>query len=391
LNTTPTIINITNNQNSFNSYYEQYNMGIDEVITDRVTTEQLEIPYEALPPPPIGEDCNYDALWSGVVSVINFLDQITVDILEQLTAANDQNERYASMVEAIPFVAELPLDEALEYTSYISQELENSYNAVVTLEFKQAISCELFCKLKEDCASLSNSNLIAYLFGDKLGYDLATITQLTAFSAILGLPFNNLWIGTDMALSMWATAVWLASAKANYYGGFGDKNINIAYRTGLNSPDSDWEILCENCGEIEPCLGTTNAQFATPVNVSSLPPPSPMYTGTSVNVVLVSSAWWYLIPPDANGYIGYVFPDSQCFYRVSFVYRGANIIPVNGFIDIYIDGTLNYSWAIPNVGGVQNYAFDLPAVTRGNDIRFQFRATSSDSIIIRNWVIHTKV
>jgi len=229
------------------NYVNKYSVGINEVISDRNETGVLETPYIALPTPPSGYPCNYDALWAGCLSVVEYLNTITVDLLEQLTAANDQNERYATMIEAIPFLADFPLDEALEYTAYVSQELENSYNGTVTLAFKQAVACELFCKLQANCDSLSSSNLLDYLFIDRLGVaDNYASLAITMSQAILfGLPMDNVWVGEDMAIGMWATSMWIASMKAEFFGGFGDKNINIAYRMGINSPDNDWSILCD--------------------------------------------------------------------------------------------------------------------------------------------------
>lgn len=314
LETSTIINNITVEQNSFNQFYQETYINNDTIL-DRKTIEQLETGYQELPPPPIGQPCNYDALWAGCLSVVNYLDTITRDYLEKLTASFDQNVRYASNIEAIPFLAELPIDEVIEYTTYITQELENSYNATVTLEFLQQTACDLFCTLKDNCTSLNPKFLLEYLYSDKLNIDWAIVAQY-GLAQQVGIPIELFLAGADMVYFQWGFSVWLMSTQANFYGGRGEKNISVAYRLGLNSPDADWEILCDcpvpsNCGEIETVQTTGTV---------SIPPPNPLTAGSALTAQIVTPAFG----------VGYIFSpfnptDSWLQYNGENCYNGATI------------------------------------------------------------------
>lgn len=370
LETSTIINNITIEQNSFNQFYQEIYINNDTIL-DRKTEEQLETGYQELPPPPIGEDCDYNALWAGCLSVVNYLDTITRDYLEKLTASFDQNVRYASNIEAIPFLAELPIDEVIEYTTYITQELENSYNATVTLEFLQTTACELFCGLKDNCTSLNPKYLLEYLYSTKLNIDWAIVSQY-GLAQQLGVPIELFLAGADIVYFQWGFSVWLMSTQANFYGGRGEKNISVAYRLGLNSPDADWEILCdclpENCGDVETDI--------TMPAIDPLPAPLPIVCGSSVTYLtgIPSLSNGYLLGRNDGGQWYIEFQEAHCFNGLRLNYRisGGGTGNIT-YLRCYVDGVFHEDLAITGLSNGTTYTnqylrFNTPK--HGSVLRF---------------------
>lgn len=391
IETSETITNIITMNNQFMTVYNQTNISITETIMDRTTQEALETPLEVLPPPPIGYDCNYDALWSGCLSVINYLDTITVDFLEQITAANDQNERYSSWVKGLPFIGTLPIDEALEYTTYITQELENSYNAVVTLEFKQSIACEIFCLLKENCDSLSPQFLLDYLFYTRLGIDPITVATYS-IAPLIGFPIELLLQGADMAIGMWGIAIWMTQAQANFYGGFGAKNLTIAYKTGLNSPDADWELLCDCpvipvCGDVE-----TNVYFGL---YATNPPPSGITigSGTTVNAPIPAMGNAYGIS-SANPDMWLQFEGEHCYNGIRLDYRvsGSGTGNITGIRFTIGETIVDVNLPAFAVGVLyQNTSLRFVTPVHGDSMRIQpLPLTSTKTLSINDLMVYYK-
>lgn len=95
--------------------------------------------------------CDLNILWGQCQAVIEFLDQTGRDAIEIVGAWQNNNERIAGALRAIPAIETLPIDDLFNLTAWLADEGLQYYEAGSTVENKLNWACALFCLCKDDC------------------------------------------------------------------------------------------------------------------------------------------------------------------------------------------------------------------------------------------------
>jgi len=187
-------------------------------------------------------DCDPDKWWSACLSLVQRLNRINEDALETLEAETNVLDWLAEVVGSITFVDESSVDAALAWASFLQDNIAENYVSQYTLAYEEEVACDLFCIALENC-SLSAEQIFDY-FWARVGSGLSWESLL---DNALGYLVGRAWTGTQIADFMMLSQIAMRRFFGVFIGqsAFGD--ISNAIRVGMNSPDADWEILCDEC------------------------------------------------------------------------------------------------------------------------------------------------
>lgn len=151
-----------------------------------------------------------DAIWGGCLSLATYLAVTADNITDKIDAALNIVQAVTDVVEAIPLIGQLPFDDALDALTNIAQAGTAEVRANLTQETIEGAACDLFCNI------ISNNNTLggAVFLEETAGW-LIKNEGYVAMAAVLNFMGYN--------------------------------NAVNRYRLGINNPDSDWQILCEEC------------------------------------------------------------------------------------------------------------------------------------------------
>lgn len=197
---------------------------------------------EILPPP---SGCDPDILWSGVLEIVERIDQNGRDFWETIVAEVDTIERMAQIIALVPLFGDL-VGEGLLLLTEIAPDMVNQYNSYSSQGNIEAIACDLFCSVKNDCRYPTYQEVYDYLSGrSALG---AQAWASVAFDAMVdflvganGVGDSLVWFTTNI-LQMWVLAV-----GAKFVRTVGVEYIALWAQIGSAIPSSAWSLICDDC------------------------------------------------------------------------------------------------------------------------------------------------
>lgn len=197
-------------------------------------------------PDPIPPDtCNKDAVWAAVASLVNYINDLNLDMLQNLAQATNLTAQAERLISAIPGVGILPADEIIGYVDVISNNLYSEYLATVTVQLLQEVMCDLFCiALDNDPCGLTFGDLIDYYAGKT---PAAQGRAVDTFLDLVGFAVTGTFQGDDYYYYLCYLQLFTTWLGEEFFGHTGVKNYSIAAAAGFNSPDADWELYCETC------------------------------------------------------------------------------------------------------------------------------------------------
>lgn len=185
---------------------------------------------------------DYDVMYGRISALVDFIVQTNEDLLERFEQdVGNTLENRARIIDAVPFINDLPFDDALEFTAWMVEELLEEYRALVDEVFITQIKCEIFCQAKANC-SLNLQDVYDY-FESKVSpsFPLAT----TTFLSVATFMWNGNLVG-DAYFYYLTYLQLIVSAFGSYFGRkLSPKYYAMVARSG--DPDNDWEIFCLDC------------------------------------------------------------------------------------------------------------------------------------------------
>lgn len=221
--------------------YLQEVIGQYSTSSSIISTTTLDITAgntELIDDPP---SCDNDIIFGMTTQLIELMDIISTDIYEIISANASFVGRAGDIIEAIPGVGELPVDDLFQFVESFLADLEGLYAAAYTVTLANTIRCDLLC-IAEDTCTLTLNQVRAY-YKSKLTQDLDTTTFLTTvISYIAGLftGDNVVYVTHYMILDVFQ--------RLGEITGFTAANITPLIRAMFNDPDSDWGTVCSTCG-----------------------------------------------------------------------------------------------------------------------------------------------
>lgn len=204
-------------------------------------------PGQNMPPDVLAESltpdnptCNLDALFGQVSTFIDKMNQNNLDAFEIIEAETNLAERVSELVQAVPGLGILPIDEIIDYAQNLwSDDLFEAYAATDTEGYRNELKCALFCLAQDNDCTLTLEMVLQY-FGDRLGSDPSdTLADIIIYL------LAGTWSGTEVNdLFYYAQAV-LMKYGNEFFGLTGLNTFKIWLQ--LAEPDDTWPIICEEC------------------------------------------------------------------------------------------------------------------------------------------------
>ncbi len=191
--------------------------------------------------------CDEDEIFGMTRQMANFLNQVSMDILEIFVTAFAIPGRIGDIIEAIPGLGVLPYDDLLQALEKIAEQVNDSYVAAYDTQINEDIACDLFCIAKITCTLIMEQ--ARDYFQDKVTTALDNTDILHVIEDIIA---NN-WIG-EQSIYMFH---WFILDTIIFGGetlGVDTNRMVTTIATYFNDPDSDWSTLCTSCGWAESWL-----------------------------------------------------------------------------------------------------------------------------------------
>jgi hypothetical protein len=252
---------------------EQLELKIDYIFNETTINEgdtlpTLEtLPYDVTTPEQFAEEfsiatesCDEEdkhELYSGIRQFVNYVHNANIDALQKIQQAGNLAAQSKRLISGIPVLGLLPFDEIADYTAFIIDELLDEYEATVDETLLETVTCDLFCiAVASDC-NFRLSDAINY-YGSKIG---TTALDLTASLAnVVQFALTGTFSG-DQYFYFMTTFQFIAVAVADsYFSVNGMDSYMLQVAAGMNSPDADWMLLCDECPQLYR-LHTTNFAY----------------------------------------------------------------------------------------------------------------------------------
>lgn len=183
-------------------------------------------------------NCDNDKLFGMCRQLANFLNQTSEDILELFVTAFSTPARLGDLIEAIPVVGSLPLDDVLQFMEKMSETINDAYQAAYDTQMNEDISCLFFCAAKDTCSltfEQARDEIYANINNPTSGQDFVTM--------INDIIANN-YIGEQSVWLMHYFILQTLIFGGEILGQNADRMV-ITIATYFNDPDADWLLLCD--------------------------------------------------------------------------------------------------------------------------------------------------
>lgn len=196
--------------------------------------------------------CDNDNLFGAMTGLTDLINNLAQDTIEALNASTNNAARVGDIIEALPVIGELPVDDILQFIESFIEDVEDRYDAEYTVALRDEYRCDLFCIAQTGC-SITFAQLYAY-FNSRLTTPLALtdVQSMIDWLSVAVFPSDEIvdaWhLMTVATMQLGARILGIDSVKM------------IAMVSSLfNDPDSDWSILCS-------CAGAWSHTFDFTVN-----------------------------------------------------------------------------------------------------------------------------
>jgi hypothetical protein len=227
----------------------------DTVVDNGGTLPTLDTsPYDLMTPESFDDEfsiatdgcdaADKDALYAGISQFVRYVNQANIDALQNIAQAGNPASQVGRLISGIPVVGLLPFDELADYVAFLMNELLDEYEATVDETLLETITCDLFCISVSSNCTFNLSDAINY-YGSKMG---STVFDLTAdLAGVVQFALTGTFSGDDYFYYM-TIFQFIAVAVANsYFATNGMESYLIQVAAGMNSPDNDWTLLCDEC------------------------------------------------------------------------------------------------------------------------------------------------
>lgn len=191
-----------------------------------------------------------NALFGAITFLVDTMYDAIVDFNGLAEITTNFRERSTLLFEAIPVIETAPVDEVIEFIDTIYEDVMEVFDAQWSTTpitgSRDRIRCGLFCLAKLNDGVLTWEMVKDY-FWEQVSFVYAgpVVGVIAQFVAFLG---TGNWVGqavVDISFANFATAMTVGQK-------FGDllfPTMDTVMQLGLDNPDPDWTIVCEDCAE----------------------------------------------------------------------------------------------------------------------------------------------
>lgn len=226
---------------------------IQDCIEETPGTRQTiqDIVYQGTQPPGgsvYGGSADDDVLFGQIRFLVDTVHDGIVDVFQAASAVEGLAKRARLILEAIPPVELLPIDEGAEYVQSLVQEIGTLFNGQYTTTpitgSRDRISCGLLCLAQANDNTLTWAMIRDYFWG-LVAYESPGLNQFVDFAGYL---ITGTWAGQDIVNISFANFAAAMDASGRY-GELLFPALSTIMKLGANNPDPDWATVCEECPE----------------------------------------------------------------------------------------------------------------------------------------------
>jgi hypothetical protein len=213
------------------------------VMDDISTPEEMQTGDMAVQ----AEVCDNDGknqIYGAVSQVVRYIVGLNTDLLQRFEqAVGNLAEQAETLLSAFPPTDLLAVDEAAKYTAFLTQELQEEYEATVDEELIQDTICDIFCIAVANNCKLTMWDIYNY-FGSKV--DPSFTNAALTYANLVNFAFTGTFSG-DMYFHYLCYFQLASAAFTGAVDGNGLETYERQIAAGFNSPDADWMIHCIEC------------------------------------------------------------------------------------------------------------------------------------------------
>lgn len=208
-----------------------FNFVTNEILPDAVQNEVLVDADE-------GGQCDLDVLWAAVDAFVDTVDTAVIDALQSIEPQSNKLEIAATVIEAVPGIGSLPVDEIVEYANILQEALIENYEAVSDEALLNELKCDFFADRQISCAVTVQS------YAAFLGARLGEVPFLDTVNAIFDFISDGTF-SSDKVVEVFQWALIGVARITNILGISANmRTLTNAIKVGSLNPSSAHEILC---------------------------------------------------------------------------------------------------------------------------------------------------
>lgn len=186
-----------------------------------------------------------DATYGAAKALVEYIHAVNLDALQNISQLGNFSEQIERVISGTP-LGLLPVDEVFGYATFIVEELLEEYEATVTEELLETVTCDLFCRFVANDCTIDIVDVANYM-GQQVGSGFDAYAN--TFVDVLEFAATGTVSG-DTIFYTFSLIQLVASVLGKHFFGYGgSEHYLIRAMTGLNNPDNDWSLLCDECPE----------------------------------------------------------------------------------------------------------------------------------------------
>lgn len=202
--------------------------------------------------------CNSDTAWGNALNIVQTLNRRNVDFLETLEALTNNQEAVDYIIDAIPILETLPIDDFISIADKVRDWLNDAYLAGYDLDYELERACEIFCLIKE-----SPTCTLTYAQLRDFYWDKARALAVFEDAFTSAVQIIEAWANWDETFGEIVVDVMCAMQFGfmNFLNsGFGYTFKQFKVQSSAGIPDDDWSVNCDSCPfPFTPVLQTLDA------------------------------------------------------------------------------------------------------------------------------------
>lgn len=197
--------------------------------------------------------CDDDNIYGMTLQFVELLNAVTEDILEIFVSAPTAISRLGDIIEAVPGIGELPLDDAFQFVESVLDDWNQAYQAAFTEALKIEIACDLYCIAQDSC-TLTMEQARQYFY-EKLAGMTPSDNYLQFMEQVIA--FN--WVGVVTVYGAFLLLVQTLITGGEVLGMDVNRIVRMV-NAMFNDPNPDWATECLECPEFNNVLVTFDSE-----------------------------------------------------------------------------------------------------------------------------------
>lgn len=191
-----------------------------------------------------------DILFAGILSVVNYIHERSVDFYEEIEVSSNILELASRMVSSVPIIGSLSANLTVSAIESSLENIAENYLSQWTVDSANEIACEIFCIV--ECGELSMDDIYTYYANRTSSqFEFSLIGLIELLSSVATGNYDNVVDFIAWTHFFQLSLVRISSADFVSWFAFDEslpRKYEIQIQLGYLNPSSAWSLLCD-CDE----------------------------------------------------------------------------------------------------------------------------------------------